>query len=175
MEKFTTNKIIPAITIFILMFLFVEYITGFDFILLNTLRYVSLVSAPAGIGFVFATLFIAFAKKINSEKILRYILFFSFIFLLLLFIYYLIYTYTNLFKNFYGYYDFEQFIYYYRYRGLFPFGQLFIDALTLILMLNASFIGFVSGFIFNIYLTIRRSENKKGESKKIKLSHNKLL
>ena len=172
MEKFTTDKIIPTTIIFVLIFLFVEYITGFEFIFFDILRYVSLIAMPAGIGFVFAIFFMAFTRKTNSEKILKYILLFSFIFLLLLFVYHLIYVYTDLLKNFYGYHDFEQFIYYYRYKGPLPFGQFFVDTLTPLLMLNASFIGFISGFISNIYLTIYQSKNKKGESKKIKLSHN---
>ncbi|MDF1498259.1 MAG: hypothetical protein P1P85_02805 [Patescibacteria group bacterium] len=153
MKKLTINKIIPAIIVFVLIFLFVEYITGFEFIFFDILRYVSLVAMPAGIGFVFAVLFMEFAKKINSEKILKYTLFFSFVFLLLLFSYHLIYIYTDLLKNFYSYHDFEQFIYYYRYKGSLPFGQFFIDILTLLFMLNASFIGFISGFISNIYLS----------------------
>ncbi len=163
MKNFTMNKIILIITIFILMFLFIEHIINFDSVSSDILRYASIISMPMGLGFIFAFPFIKIARKINQEKMLKHILLLSFIFLLLLFIYHLIYTYTNSLKNFYGFFDFEQFLYYYQYKGLFPFGQFFIDIFTFFLMVNASFIGFVSGFIFNVYSEIYKIEKKKRE------------
>jgi len=115
-----------------------------------------IILAPLILGYYSAFLFIPLADKANSEKILKHLLCLAFIFLSLLFIYYLFNQYTSFLKGFRGFYDFEQFMYYFRYKGYIPFVQFSIDTFTFILFVHKMIISFTSGFIFSLYLIIRR-------------------
>jgi len=172
--KITTNKIILAITVFTLIFLFIEKIVETknatslfeispSFAMLF-LEFVFIFIVPLLAGFVLVIPFILFTKKEKLKKTLKHILYFTLFFLTLLFGYYLIEKYTDIFKNFYGFTDFSEFMYYFKYdKGPLLWTaivQFCIDTITFFLFATKSWISFMAGFIFHIYLEIRRIDKK---------------
>lgn len=166
MKKISINTIILFPTLFILILLSIESVSDlinpeslfsfiFPFIFFNLM--------PIILGFFSAYLFITHL----SEKKLNYTLYLIFSFILLLFIYHLLDRYTCAFKNFYGYYDFADFMYHFKYKGNIPFVSTIIDTFTFFLFATLSWIYFGAGFIFNIYLTLTNQHKNKKESKKI--------
>jgi len=175
MKKLTTNKIIIYITAFILTLLFTEELIeirnsiflfeispSFTMLLLN---FGLLFILPLIIGFIFAIPFLLFIKKENFKKNINYILYFAFFFLILFFFYHLIERYTDIFKNFYGFTDFSEFMYYFSYdKGPLLWAavvQFCIDTLTFFLFATKSWISLIIGFIFHLYLETQHTEKKR--------------
>jgi len=175
MKKITLNEIILATTIFILAFLFIEEIAEIKNALLIFEAPSSFATLFLGImlifiipllaGFVLAVPFTLFTKKEKLKKTLQYISYLALSFLLLLFIYYLLERYTDIFKNFYGFTDFAEFMYYFKYdKGpllWIAIVQFCIDTVTFFLFATKSWISFMAGFIFHVCLETRKLENKK--------------
>ena len=175
MKKITVNEIILAATIFILAFLFIKEAIEiknatslFEIspsLAMLFLGIVIIFIMPLLTGFVLAVPFVLFTKKEKFKKTLRYISYFALSFLLLLFIYYLLERYTDIFKNFYGFTDFAEFMYYFKYdKGpllWIAIVQFCIDTVTFFLFAAKSWISFMAGFIFHVCLETRKLENKK--------------
>lgn len=175
MNKPTTNKIVIYTTAFILAFLLIEEIAETKSAISNfgispsftmlILGFLLVFVAPLLIGFIFAVPFFLFMKKEN----LRYILYFALSFLILLFIYYLLEQYTAIFKDFYGFTDFSEFMYYFHYdKGPLLWTtivQFCVETLTFFLFVTKSWISLTAGFIFHLCLEIQRVKNIKGEQK----------
>lgn len=112
-------------------------------------------------GFLFASLLISMLKKFNLQKLLKYILYLAFVFMISLSIYHFVKTYTSYFSDFYGYRNFEQFIYYNPFKFLtFP-SRFLWETFVLVIMADLFFIGIGTGFIVYVYLEISGLENKK--------------
>ena len=172
MKKITVNKIITYIAIFILAFLFIEKIIEvsntlllFKFspsFLMIFLGIVIIFIIPLLTGFVLAVPFTLFTKKGNLKKTLRYISYLALSFLLLLFIYYLLEKHTDIFKNFYGFSDFAEFMYYFRYDEgphlWTAIVQFCVETITFFLFATKSWISFIAGFILSICSEIRKIE-----------------
>ena len=174
MNKITTNKIIIYIAVFILAFLFIEEIIetknalslfeispSFAMLFLG-IMFVFII--PLLAGFVLVVPFILFTKKENLKKTLQHISYFALSFLILLFIYHLLEKYTDIFKNFYGFSDFAEFMYYFHYNEgpllWTAIIQFCIDTLTFFLFATKSWISFMVGFIFHICLETRKIEKR---------------
>ena len=140
-KKFTKKNIIRGVASFFIASIFIDPL---------------IILTPLILGCCSAFLFVPLIRKTGSEKILKNLLCSAFLFLSLLFVYYLVNQYTSFLKGFRGFYDFEEFIYYFRYKGHIPFAQFFVDTFTFILFIHKMIISFVSGFIFNLYLIIRQ-------------------
>lgn len=172
--KVVTNKIIFVIAVFALAFLFVEEIIEtknalslFEISFSFTMFFLGIMLIfiiPLLIGFILVVPFILFTKKEKFEKTLRCISYFALSFLVLLFIYYLFERYTDIFKNFYGFTDFAEFMYYFKYdKGSLLWTaivQFCIETITFFLFATKSWISFMVGFIFHICLEIRKIEKK---------------
>ena len=172
--KITTNKIIFIVATFILAFLFIEKIVevknalslfeispSFAMLFLGIMLVFII---PLLIGFVLVVPFILFTKKEKLEKTLRHISYLALSFLILLFIYHLFERYTDIFKNFYGFTDLSEFMYYFKYnKGPFLWTaivQFCTDTIRFFLFATKSWISFMAGFIFHICLEIRKIEKK---------------
>jgi len=172
MKKITLNEIILAATIFILAFLFIEEIAEIKNALLIFEAPSSFATLFLGImlifiipllaGFVLAVPFTLFTKKEKLKKTLRYISYLALSFLILLFIYYLLEKYTDIFKNFYGFTDFAEFMYYFHYdKGPLLWTaivQFCVETVTFFLFATKSWLSFMTGFILNICLKIHKIE-----------------
>lgn len=182
MKKTIINKFIIYISVFILFFLFIKEIVeiknviflfnispSFTMIILGfTLIFI----APLMVGFILAVPFILFIKKEKLEKTLRHVSYLALSFLVLLFTYYLFKEYTNVLKNFYGFTDFAEFMYHFKYNKEALFWteiiQFCIETITFFLFATKLCISFIVGFILHICLEIRKQDKKiKKESSKI--------
>lgn len=171
MKKITINEIIIYITIFILAFLFIEGMREvlstlllFKFspsFLMLFLEIMLVFIIPLLIGFVLAVPFLLFTKKEKLEKTLRRISYLALSFLVLLFNYHLFERYTDAFKNFYGFTDLAEFMYYFKYdKGPLLWTaivQFCVDTVTFFLFATKLWISFMAGFIFHICLEIRKN------------------
>ncbi len=170
--QITINKIIFVITAFTLTFLFIEEIVETknamslleispSFVVIGIML---IFVIPLLIGFIFVVPFILFTKKEKLKKTLRYISYIALSFLILLFSYYLIEKYTDVFKNFYGFIDFSEFMYHFKYdKGPLLWTaivQFCVDTITFFLFATKSWISFMVGFIFHICLEIREVDKK---------------
>jgi hypothetical protein len=114
-------------------------------------------------GFVFTIPFTWLAKKFNSNSkmLLKFTLYSCLTFTAVLWIYYIVRTFTPLLNNFYGYKDFDEFIYYAPFGCSNPLSKFIMETIALIIMTDIFFIGLGAGFIFNACLKIPNLENKK--------------
>lgn len=121
------------------------------------------VLAGFAFGFVFTLPFIWLVEKFNSNSkmLLKFTLCLCLTFTAVLWIYYIMRTFTPLLNNFHGYKDFDEFIYYAPLRYSNPISRFIMETITLIIMTDIFFIGLGAGFIFNICLKILNLENKK--------------
>ena len=173
-KKITANEIIIYIAILILAFLFIEEIIEVSNTLLFFkfspsfpmlfLEIVIIFIIPLLAGFVLAVPFMLFTKKEKLKKTLQYISYLALSFLILLFIYYLLEKYTDIFKNSYGFTDFAEFMYYFHYdKGPLLWTaivQFCVETVTFFLFATKSWLSFMTGFTLSACSEIRKIENK---------------
>jgi len=169
-KKLIANKIIIYITIFILALLFFEEIVEIKSalslfktspsLIMISLGFALVFIIPLLTGFLLAVPFILFVKKESLNKTLRDISYVTLFLLVLLFIYHLFEKYTNIFKDFYGFINLAEFMYFFRYdKGPLLWTaiiQFCIETITFFLFATKSWISFIAGFILHICLEIRK-------------------
>ncbi len=123
-------------------------------------------------GYIFTSIFINsnLGKKVLSEKLLKFISYFIFIFTVTLFASFLIRLYfPNLLNNYLGtdyVGDIYEFLNHYRFsHPSIPLFRFTIETLSLFFFLDAIFISLGIGILFSICFKIFDVENKKGEEK----------
>jgi hypothetical protein len=160
MKKFTVNKIILAIAVLISLFLFIKFLPTLEtfnsvwVFLFDIFIFIFIIPMPLLLGFILASPFIFFAKKINSEKILRYIFYISFLLVLFFFAYHLFsyYNYENEIKTF----EFEQRLRRFAYDIPNPLVRFFLQTLQSLFEANIQFINLMTGFMINIYRKLEK-------------------